>query len=141
VIPAAYHGAKHTSRPRNAKQLMPTSAGPLIGNLDDNSQEGLLTISRGTAVLLLAVYIVYLVFQLKTHAYLFDKDPGHVRNGESIQDVEEEALGVNVIDHGGESIQDVEEDNLKMNVVAAGLWHVCTNNLVLMNLLRKSSVC
>jgi len=92
VIPAAYHSAKRTT------------------------QEGLLAISRGTAVLLLAVYIAYLIFQLKTHTYLFDKDPGHVRDEES---VEEDNLRMNVVDHGDESVQGVEDENLSMNVVAA----------------------
>jgi len=115
VIPAAYHSAKRTT------------------------QEGLLTISRGTAVLLLAVYIAYLIFQLKTHTYLFDKDPGHVRDEESDRDVEEDNLRMNVVDHSDESVQGVEDENLSMNVVAAGPWHVCANNLVLLILLRKSS--
>ncbi|KAJ7737026.1 Sodium/calcium exchanger protein-domain-containing protein [Mycena olivaceomarginata] len=35
---------------------------------------GLLVISRGTALLLLGVYVAYLVFQLKTHAYLFEAE-------------------------------------------------------------------
>jgi len=38
---------------------------------DDRTQDGLLTISHGTAVLLLIVYIGYLIFQLRTHAYVF----------------------------------------------------------------------
>ena len=33
--------------------------------------DGLLVISRGTALLLLGVYVAYLFFQLKTHNYLF----------------------------------------------------------------------
>lgn len=36
--------------------------------------EGLLAISRGTALLLFAVYCVYLVFQLRTHSYLFTQE-------------------------------------------------------------------
>jgi len=53
VIPAAYHGL---------------SGGP---NGLDYTESGLLIISRGTAVLLLIVYVAYLFFQLKTHSYLF----------------------------------------------------------------------
>jgi Ca2+:H+ antiporter len=40
-------------------------------DLDEKGQRGLLIISRGTAILLLGVYIAYLIFQLKTHASLF----------------------------------------------------------------------
>jgi Ca2+/H+ antiporter len=141
VIPAAYHSAKRTAHPRDRNLIEPTTAEPLIDDLNDNSQEGLLTISRGTAVLLLVVYIGYLIFQLKTHAYLFDKDPGHVRNEESDQDVEEDNIRMNIAMHSDESIQEVEEDNPRMNVVAAGLWHLRANNLVVMILLRKSSAC
>jgi len=51
VIPAAYHNVKT--------------------NTITDHQKGLLIISRGTAILLLVVYIAYLYFQLKSHAFLF----------------------------------------------------------------------
>jgi len=52
VIPAAYHAS--------------------TGDPDlDYTKGGLSIISRGTAILLLIVYVAYLVFQLKTHNYLF----------------------------------------------------------------------
>ena len=37
-----------------------------------STQEGVLALSRGTAIVMLTIYILYLVFQLKTHAYLFE---------------------------------------------------------------------
>ncbi|KAJ7811426.1 Sodium/calcium exchanger protein-domain-containing protein [Mycena olivaceomarginata] len=55
VIPAAYQST-------------------LLANLASDDQSGLLVISRGTALLLLGVYVAYLVFQLKTHAYLFEAE-------------------------------------------------------------------
>ncbi|KAF8623488.1 hypothetical protein AX15_006271 [Amanita polypyramis BW_CC] len=42
---------------------------------DSNVTPGLLTISRGTAILLLFVYLAYLWFQLKTHTKLFEDGP------------------------------------------------------------------
>jgi Ca2+:H+ antiporter len=39
--------------------------------IEERCRTGLLIISRGTAIVLLLVYVAYLVFQLKTHAYLF----------------------------------------------------------------------
>ncbi|KAJ1999458.1 hypothetical protein GGI04_001371 [Coemansia thaxteri] len=51
IIPAAYHGV-HAS-------------GGEITN-------GILIMSRGTALILLVVYILFLVFQLKTHSDIFD---------------------------------------------------------------------
>jgi Ca2+:H+ antiporter len=39
-----------------------------------DSQNIILTLSRGTAIVLLMLYLVYLVFQLKTHANLFGEE-------------------------------------------------------------------
>ncbi len=46
------------------------------GALDpvDSSLQGLLILSRGTAIILFITYIGYLVFQLKTHAQLFEAE-------------------------------------------------------------------
>ena len=104
VIPAAYHSAKHAISPDNGHLVALTD--PLLSDLDDDAQRGLVIISRGTAILLLGVYIAYLIFQLKTHAHLFiskRKDP--------------EASG-------GEPIQEVEEEPAQMSVVAAGVGYV-----------------
>jgi len=72
VIPAAYHSSRGN----------PSSP--------DDTKRGLLIISRGTAVLLLIVYVVYLFFQLKTHKDLF------------------------------KVLVDEEEEESKMNMVSAG---------------------
>jgi Ca2+:H+ antiporter len=37
------------------------------------SQAKILSLSRGTAVVTLIIYIFYLIFQLRTHTYLFDR--------------------------------------------------------------------
>ena len=55
--------------------------------VEDSWRPGLLIISRGTAILLLFVYAAYLVFQLKTHAYLFQP-----RVHEDDEEVEEEEV-------------------------------------------------
>jgi len=81
VLPAAYHFTKfrgsvpfdNPSNPNITAWLSnvltsPPGEPPLP---DDRSRAGLLTISRGTAILLLLVYIAYLFFELKTHAYVF----------------------------------------------------------------------
>ncbi|KAI1794683.1 calcium/proton exchanger [Ganoderma leucocontextum] len=103
VIPAAYHSSKsHAGLDTNGTAIaMPVmnaveKARIELGldSLDADSYEGLKIISRGTAILLLLVYIAYLVFQLKTHAYLFAPESAHG---------EEE-----------------EEEEPKMNALAAG---------------------
>jgi Ca2+:H+ antiporter len=56
VIPAAYHATQN----KDAE--------------DPSVRAGLLVISRGTAILLLAVYVAYLIFQLKTHPEFFEPE-------------------------------------------------------------------
>ncbi|KAF8891240.1 Sodium/calcium exchanger protein-domain-containing protein [Infundibulicybe gibba] len=69
VIPAAYHS---TQVVRDDGNLLPSLFG--ASGMSSSAQSGLLIISRGTAILLLAVYVAYLVFQLKTHSFLFKSE-------------------------------------------------------------------
>ncbi|KAF8709393.1 Calcium proton exchanger, partial [Rhizoctonia solani] len=71
VIPAAYHSSQqHPSNPP-----VPNAISALMGTDapggNERSHNGLLLISRGTAIVLLIVYVSYLYFQLKSHADLF----------------------------------------------------------------------
>ncbi|KAG6368759.1 hypothetical protein INS49_002973 [Diaporthe citri] len=50
---------------------------------NDKADEQSLIISRGTSVVLLLVYIIYLVFQLKSHAYMYESTPQDVIDAES----------------------------------------------------------
>ncbi|KAJ3562053.1 hypothetical protein NPX13_g8710 [Xylaria arbuscula] len=47
------------------------------------ADEQSLRISRGTSVILLLVYVVYLLFQLKSHAYMYESTPQHIIDEES----------------------------------------------------------
>lgn len=81
-------------------------SGPLLSDLDEHGQRGLLIISRGTAILLLGVYIAYLIFQLKTHASLFiPKKRRSTISG----------------DESATVVEDDDEEAARMSVVAAGL--------------------
>jgi Ca2+:H+ antiporter len=97
VIPAAYHSAKHAMAPGNGDLVALTN--PLVSDLDEDAQRGLLIISRGTAILLLGVYVAYLIFQLKTHAHLFisKRKDTESRPGEPVQEVEEEPPRMSVV--------------------------------------------
>jgi Ca2+:H+ antiporter len=53
---------------------VPTMYGSQIA--DVQKAQVILELSRYTGVLLLVVYVLFLVFQLKTHAYLFEGDGG-----------------------------------------------------------------
>lgn len=77
-------------------------SGTLYADLDESGEKGLLFISRGTAILLLGVYIAYLVFQLKTHAELFHPNPREDP------------------DESGRVVEE-EEETPRMSVVAAGV--------------------
>ncbi|KAK2030175.1 calcium/proton exchanger [Colletotrichum zoysiae] len=47
------------------------------------AEDQTLKISRGTSVILLLVYIMYLLFQLKSHAYMYESTPQHIVDAES----------------------------------------------------------
>jgi Ca2+:H+ antiporter len=86
--------------------------GVLYPDLDEGGQRGLLIISRGTAILLLGVYIAYLIVQLKTPLPHFDlrQEPR-----------EREALADRSAQEVEEEEEEEEEETPMMSVVAAGL--------------------
>ncbi|KAI9669640.1 MAG: hypothetical protein M1831_007336 [Alyxoria varia] len=62
--------------------------GSVLANLllildNDEADDRTVKISRGTSVVLLLVYILYLVFQLKSHAYMYESTPQQVIDEES----------------------------------------------------------
>jgi len=85
VLPAAfYHSQYPMHKPLSTNDdLMFTG----ITAPTKSTQHGLEVISHGTAVLLLVVYLAYLLFELKTHAYVF-KSPN------TQTEVEEAKMGV-----------------------------------------------
>lgn len=62
--------------------LLPTA---FHASFTDNAiaDSAVLRVSRGTSVILLLVYILYLLFQLKSHSYLYQSTPQHVIDEES----------------------------------------------------------
>lgn len=75
MIPAAYH----MSKAADDNSLGDSSKAAILRILDtetedtpsDGSKPGLLTISRGTALMLLLVYVAYLVFQVSRSSVIF----------------------------------------------------------------------
>lgn len=49
----------------------------------DKATNAVLKVSRGTSVILLLVYGMYLLFQLKSHAYMYESTPQHIIDEES----------------------------------------------------------
>ncbi|MCO5555843.1 hypothetical protein L7F22_009388 [Adiantum nelumboides] len=77
AIPAAYQGSIRTN-------TLFTQGFEALKAFDNNDHaiDGLLFISRGASLILLVIYVLYLIFQLKTHAFLYE--------AEEEQDEEEE---------------------------------------------------
>lgn len=81
LIPAAFH----------ASMPIPSGSFP---DPDSDSDSKILSLSRGVAIILLVLYILYLVFQLKTHRALFEEqtpeDDGIITTPVLATDKEEE---------------------------------------------------
>ncbi|GAA6013231.1 hypothetical protein JCM8202_003076 [Rhodotorula sphaerocarpa] len=84
VIPAAYRTSQLDG------SLDHSSNGSLVGLAEELGKQkgldGLLKLSRGTAIILLICYACYLFFQLQTHHYLF-QDPNEDEEGEAKMNV------------------------------------------------------
>ncbi|CAH2352038.1 vacuolar calcium ion transporter [[Candida] railenensis] len=65
LIPAAFHASLPTPKEKHGF--------PEPGSSDDL----ILSLSRGVSIILLTIYILYLVFQLKTHKALFEEQSSH----------------------------------------------------------------
>lgn len=70
--------------------IIPATMYAALTKSDADSVTNILVLSRGTAIILLILYVLYLVFQLKTHAHLFDAE---AQEGEDGEEKEPEILG------------------------------------------------
>lgn len=60
-----------------ASLIIPATLYASMGsNSQDTKQDNILVLSHGTAIILLILYGLYLFFQLKSHAHLFDEESG-----------------------------------------------------------------
>ena len=58
----------------SASLIIPATLYATLPGSKEDTKANILTLSHGTAIILLFIYIMYLVFQLKTHANLFDEE-------------------------------------------------------------------
>lgn len=59
--------------------LLPTAFHASFADAEkEKANSAVLKVSRGTSVILLFVYILYLLFQLKSHAYMYESTPQHI---------------------------------------------------------------
>jgi Ca2+:H+ antiporter len=93
ALPAAYQGAKEKGSTSSVQQQWHATKEEAVAAAaaqDVDTASGILFISRGTAIILLVVYALYLVFQLKTHSFLYEGEEGD-DHGNSADEDEEEA--------------------------------------------------
>ena len=72
----------------SASLIIPATLYAALADSHDSSRKNILILSRGTAIILLILYVMYLYFQLKSHASLFsdseaqadDEDEEHLLN-------------------------------------------------------------
>lgn len=67
-----------------ASLIIPATLYAVMSN-QKSQEDNIMVLSRGTAIILLLIYISYLVFQLKTHADLFDDAEAQEGEGEETQ--------------------------------------------------------
>lgn len=78
----------------SASLIIPATLYAALANSKSKSTEGnILFLSHGTAIILLILYVMYLYFQLKTHADLFDAAEDPAAEGEDRPDHEAHLLG------------------------------------------------
>ncbi|KAK2595426.1 Vacuolar calcium ion transporter [Conoideocrella luteorostrata] len=66
----------------------------LSQNEDEDKGKSILILSRGTAIILLLLYVLYLVFQLRTHSNLFDTEAQEAaEDAEGDENAEEASMG------------------------------------------------
>lgn len=74
-----------------AKQVLQNLLDDGAPDPPDGSLNGLLILSRGTAIILFAVYIAYLYFQLRSHASLFEEEGDEE---EEVADMDQYSAGI-----------------------------------------------
>ena len=64
--------------------LLPTAFhAAFSSNSSAEADSAVVQLSRGSSVILLLVYVLYILFQLKSHAYMYESTPQHVIDEES----------------------------------------------------------
>ena len=58
----------------SASLIIPATLYAALSRSKSSSEDNILILSHGTAIILLILYILYLYFQLKSHAHLFDEE-------------------------------------------------------------------
>ncbi|KAJ5678768.1 hypothetical protein N7462_007012 [Penicillium macrosclerotiorum] len=79
----------------SASLIIPATLYAALSNSKQNAQDNILILSHGTSIILLIIYVMYLYFQLRSHADLFEEANGsdaEVGSGAEGEQEEEERL-------------------------------------------------
>ncbi|KAJ5746577.1 Vacuolar calcium ion transporter [Penicillium odoratum] len=77
----------------SASLIIPATLYAALSQSSHNAQDNILILSHGTAIILLIIYVMYLYFQLRSHAHLFEETNGSdTENGGLETEEEEERL-------------------------------------------------
>ncbi|KAH6651197.1 Sodium/calcium exchanger protein-domain-containing protein [Chaetomium tenue] len=104
-------------------------------SFSDNAlaDEQSLKVSRGTSVILLLVYIVYLLFQLLSHAYLYESTPQHIIDEEATPGPAANWLDSSSSDSSSDSDSDSTDSDHSRNTMSRRMRRVMRRR-------RRSSV-
>lgn len=74
----------------SASLIIPATLYAALSSSKQNAQANILVLSHGTAIILLVLYVMYLYFQLRSHAELFEEANNSDTENATGEDVEEE---------------------------------------------------
>ena len=72
----------------SASLIIPATLYAALSHSKSSSLDNILILSHGTAIILLILYVLYLVFQLKTHADMFEEQEVEAQNDEGEEEEE-----------------------------------------------------
>ncbi|KAK2754739.1 hypothetical protein FQN54_006872 [Arachnomyces sp. PD_36] len=97
--------------------LLPTAFHASFNNAE-TADRVVVKVSRGTSVVLLFVYVLYLLFQLKSHAYIYESTPQHMIDEESYPGVLAEMLNSSSSSSSGSSSDSDSDASSNSNTTA-----------------------
>ncbi|OQD75144.1 hypothetical protein PENDEC_c008G06764 [Penicillium decumbens] len=76
----------------SASLIIPATLYAVLSQSNQNAQANILILSHGTAIILLILYVMYLYFQLRSHAQLFEEANSDIENTTGAEEEGEERL-------------------------------------------------
>lgn len=77
----------------SASLIIPATLYAALSTSSKNAQDNILILSHGTSIILLVIYVMYLYFQLRSHAHLFEEtNASDAEGGGDSEEEEEERL-------------------------------------------------